>query len=450
MTVPDFILQSIPDSFQEEFAALQEAHINDAVVSVRMNPAKAETPSFQGDSIPWCAHGYYLQERPLFTADPLFHAGVYYVQEASSMFLAEALKQWLPQQPGMRVLDLCASPGGKSTLTVAQLPEDALLLSNEVIGTRVNTLVENAVKWGFDNQWISNNDARDFAKLENFFDVVLVDAPCSGSGLFRKMPDYTKEIKAEDISFCAARQERILADVLPCLKKNGLLIYMTCSFSEQENEGLLDTLCETQELETISLTIPEAWGIAQTRSAQHAAYGYRFFPHRLRGEGFFLAGFRKTNGEERLELSSKSNHRNTASQFQSWVQTNNKLVLSMKDMYFLFHEGHAPLLEYLQKKLKLVKKGVLLGKIAGKDFIPDHELAMYSGRAKGVPCVDLNRQEAIFYLKKETLPPLAETVQLGWLLVCFQGYPLGWIKNLGKRVNNYYPSAYRIMSKNIV
>lgn len=448
--IPEFIVQSIPQRLDIDYDNLKKAHEEEAVTSIRMHPTKRIPSNQEMREVPWCSDGYYLLNRPTFTADPHFHAGAYYVQEASSMFLQEAFNQWQPSKHAIRVLDLCASPGGKSTLAVAQLPEDALLISNEVIKTRVNTLVENAVKWGYDNHWVSNNDARDFGKLEHFFDVLLVDAPCSGSGLFRKMSDYANEIKPEDVIHCALRQQRIVDDALPCLKQEGLLIYMTCSFSEEENERVLDHLCETHDLESLPLQVPSSWGIVESRSERHQAFGYRFFPHLVQGEGFFLAGFRKKGGEPRLELPHKNVVKPNSLLHERWVSAENKWSFPFQDMHLLIDRSHIASLDWLQKKLKLVKKGILLGKMAGKDFLPDHELAMYRFCSKELPYVELSREHAIAYLKKEAIPPLPEETDLGWLLVTFEGSVLGWIKNLGKRVNNYYPSNYRIISKNIV
>src|SRR4030095_5372686 len=211
-------------------------------------------------------YGYYLPERPVFTLDPLFHAGVYYVQEASSMFLEQALKQSVDLSQPIKILDLCAAPGGKSTLIESLLNEESLLVSNEVIKTRVNVLQENITKWGGKNVVVTNNDAKDFARLENYFDVIVVDAPCSGSGLFRKDPEAVAEWSPGNVALCSQRQMRILADVFPSLKKNGILIYSTCSYSEKEDELILDWIKESFEVRSLRFDVQPAWQIVESCS----------------------------------------------------------------------------------------------------------------------------------------------------------------------------------------
>ena len=179
-------------------------------------------------------------QRPSFTFDPLFHAGTYYVQEASSMFLEQALKQSVDLSQPLRVLDLCAAPGGKSTLLQSLLNKESLLVSNDVIKSRAAILEENIVKWGAANVVVTNNDPAHFARLENYFDAIVIDAPCSGSGLFRRDPEAINEWSENNVQLCSQRQQRIVADVWPALKQNGILIYSTCSYSAEEDEAILD------------------------------------------------------------------------------------------------------------------------------------------------------------------------------------------------------------------
>lgn len=252
--------------------------------------------------VPWATHGYYLSKRPSFTLDPLFHAGTYYVQEASSMFLEQALRQTTDLSQPLRVLDLCAAPGGKSTLVQSLIAENSLLVSNEVIKSRASVLEENCTKWGAANIIVTNNDPIVFQRLENYFDVIIIDAPCSGSGLFRKDAQAISEWSENNVQLCSQRQQRILADSYPALKKDGILLYSTCSYSEEENEGILDWMLDSFAVSSLQLAMygegdNEEWGIIETVSKKHAAFGYRFFPDKIAGEGFFIACFRKLYGD---------------------------------------------------------------------------------------------------------------------------------------------------------
>ena len=248
MNLPEPLIQSLQNvkGFNEDaFKAVHQS--GGQITSVRSNPEKIfniqhSIFNAQLEKVLWSSNGYYLFERPSFTLDPLFHAGAYYVQEASSMFLEEVLKQTVDLTRPLRVLDLCAAPGGKSTLIQSVISKDSLLVSNEVIKTRVNILAENIAKWGAPNVIVTNNDPSDFKRLPGYFDVIVVDAPCSGSGLFRKDPNAINEWSENNVALCAQRQQRSLADILPSLKEGGVLIYSTCSYSQSEDEDISNWL----------------------------------------------------------------------------------------------------------------------------------------------------------------------------------------------------------------
>ena len=290
MKIPTAFLQSLQNvkGFDEE--AFLSTHSNgEQVTSIRLNPAKSLHLKIQYASfekVPWSSYGYYLPERPSFTLDPNFHAGAYYVQEASSMFLEEVIKQTADFSQALRVLDLCAAPGGKSTLLQSIISKESILISNEIIKPRVNILAENMAKWGSANVFVTSNEPKDFQKLPGYFDIILVDAPCSGSGLFRKDPAAIDEWSLNNVHMCSIRQQQILADVLPALKPGGTLIYATCSYSVEEDEAIADWLVEKQNLVPAPLQLREEWNIVQTFSMQHKVPGYRFYPDKLKGEGF--------------------------------------------------------------------------------------------------------------------------------------------------------------------
>ncbi|RYY42786.1 MAG: RsmB/NOP family class I SAM-dependent RNA methyltransferase, partial [Chitinophagaceae bacterium] len=261
---------------------------------------------YLAEKVPWNSHGYYLNARPSFTIDPLFHAGAYYVQEASSMFLEVALRQSCELNSPLRVLDLCAAPGGKSTLIQSLLSPESLLVSNEVIKSRANILAENLTKWGAANVIVTNNDPKDFKRLPSFFDCIVVDAPCSGSGLFRKDADAVAEWSLNNVALCSQRQQRILADVMNALKPGGILVYSTCSYSTDEDEFISDWLADNHAVQSLRLQLREDWNIVETTSEKHNNFGYRFYPDKLKGEGFFIAVFKK-QGEISVPRADKRN-----------------------------------------------------------------------------------------------------------------------------------------------
>jgi len=405
-----------------------------------------EDPKFHiGEEVPWCENAYYLNARPSFTFDPIFHAGAYYVQEASSMFLWHALKQTVGATDSKKVLDLCAAPGGKSTL-LASYFTNGLVVANEVIKSRAAILTENITKWGDDHVIVTNNDPKDFQRLANYFDVIVIDAPCSGSGLFRKDPNAVSEWSEESVNLCSLRQQRILSDVLPALKEGGVLIYSTCSYSKQEDEEILDWLIDQHALHSLSIQLAENWGIVETASAKHHAYGYRFYPDKIKGEGFFIAAFTKVAASDDLKLKEQvlvSPSKQELLQIQSFIS------LPLSYSYFKQNEAFRAMQTIWMKELKLLaqhlyikKAGVELGSIKGKDFIPSHELAVSKLPLEGISSISLGEQQALQYLRKKEVN---ENSSIGWNLVRYCGLPLGWAKVLPNRINNYYPSEWRIL-----
>jgi 16S rRNA C967 or C1407 C5-methylase (RsmB/RsmF family)/NOL1/NOP2/fmu family ribosome biogenesis protein len=399
--------------------------------------------------VPWSSYGYYLPERPFFTFDPLLHAGVYYVQEASSMFLEQALKQTVNVSERLRVLDLCAAPGGKSTLLQSLINADSLLVSNEVIKSRAAILEENLTKWGAANVVVTNNDPKDFERLDNFFDVVVIDAPCSGSGLFRREPEAIQEWSEQNVQLCCQRQQRIIADVYPSLQQNGILIYSTCSYSKEENEMVLDWLMSMFDVESLPLQTDASWGIVEVRSDQHQAYGYRFFPDKVKGEGLFMACFRKHDGGQanlrppKKSLLQKISKQETAI-IQPWLKAGASVQCwKQGDRVMAFPMTLEQELLAIVDKMYVRKAGVTVGKMAGNELVPDHALAVSLLVNPGIVAVSLKKEEVLQYLRREEVP--MATSGRGWALVRYEGVNVGWIKILPNRVNNYYPKEWRIL-----
>lgn len=463
-------LQGLPGFDEIPFKKIHEA--GEQVISVRTNPLKniAAQEIFQDNisgQVPWSSNGYYLTKRPVFTLDPLLHAGAYYVQEASSMFLEEAMKQSTDLLQPLKVLDLCAAPGGKSTLIQSIISPESLLVSNEVIKTRVNILAENLSKWGAPNVVVTNNDPQHFQRLNEYFDVIVVDAPCSGSGLFRKDPEAIHEWSENSVQLCSQRQQRILTDTIPALKPGGVLIYSTCSYSKDEDEAIVEWLMDNGLMENIAVDIKADWNIVETKT--NGFSGYRFYPDKVKGEGFFIAVFRKRLREESMneegvfrkrkeeELRGKvmNEERGFKKRKEDGVSVKDDLIVRKYlkpgiDLQLVLVNDEilalTPLLKnelsVLQSALYIKKAGIKTGSIIRDELIPDHELAVSSIISDAVPFIELDKETAIQYLRRDEIKPTG--AGKGWLLVRYRGLPLGWIKALPNRVNNYYPKEWRV------
>ena len=449
-------LQGVTGFDEASFTAVHAS--GDLLVSVRINDAKIQDPTsipflqnLLAQKVPWSLNGYYLKQRPVFTIDPLFHAGAYYVQEASSMFVEQALRQTCDLTQPLKVLDLCAAPGGKSTLIQSLLHPDSLLVSNEVIKTRAGILVENISKWGAANVVVTNNDPRDFKKLPAFFDCIVIDAPCSGSGLFRKDPNAIAEWSEQNVALCSQRQQRILADVLDTLKPGGVLVYSTCSYSTAEDEGIADWVKEHAALSNIRLSIYQDWGIVETISDKHQCYGYRFYPDKVKGEGFFITVFKKESGADTVSFKKAAVKPTLASKREQEI-AGAYLTPDQSYSFLKFQDDvltiPAVLLEdviTLQQNLYIKKAGVNMGSIIRNELIPSHEWALSNVAAGVIPRVPINEATALDYLRRKDIA--VDTEIRGWALLEYGGLPLGLVKILPTRLNNFYPKEWRILNK---
>jgi 16S rRNA C967 or C1407 C5-methylase (RsmB/RsmF family)/NOL1/NOP2/fmu family ribosome biogenesis protein len=445
-------LQNVKGFHEEAFIKIHEQ--SESPTSIRLNPFKPiqkwgisqENTTDEGFSvIPWCEKGRYLATRSKFTFDPLLHAGTYFVQEASAMFLETVLKQTVDLSKDIKILDLCAAPGGSSTLINSLLTPESLLISNEVIRSRTNILSDNLTRWGTMNTVVTNNDPKDFAKLTGFFDVLVIDAPSSDSGLFRKSPEILKEWSLENVSLCSLRQKRIIGDIWASLKDGGTLIYSTASYSQAENEEIVDWICE--ELGASNLTINvENPNLNEKASLTQSSF--RFYPDQTKGEGFFIAALKKQNPEKETFVRSgkpiKNNSRRTEREvFRTWVDDiDNFTWFDKNEDYFLINPEHEHTIRLLQSSLSVRKAGVKMGKIAGKDLIPDHELALSLYLSENINRRELTQEEAISYLRRDDF--MLEQAQKGWSLMTFENIGLGWAKILQNRINNYYPKELKI------
>ena len=450
MALPiDFITRTralLGDEYEKLEAALQA----DVPVSIRINPMKGTPAPKAGAPVAWCESGFYLPERLSFTFDPLFHAGAYYVQEASSMFLEQAIRNFVTEP--VRCLDLCAAPGGKSTHLLSTLPEGSLLVSNEVIRSRSNILAENITKWGNPNNIVINNDPEEIGRLTHLFDVIVTDVPCSGEGMFRKDTDSTGEWSVANVNLCAARQRRIIHDIWDALKPGGLLIYSTCTYNTEEDEDNIHYIIEELGAEALTIPVKEEWQI--TGALRHDHPVYRFFPHKTKGEGFFLAALRKAPGEtEEIRPRNKSKkERGKAapvlpSVVNDWIEEAGKFRFELiNDTIQAIPSAHQETWQLIAGQCRIVTAGIRVGEIKGKDILPAHSLAMSTSlNREAFTTVEINWEDAVKYLKKEVLL-LPEETKKGYVLVCYNGFPLGFVKHLGNRANNLYPQEWRIRS----
>ena len=424
--------------------ALLHALEEPSPVSIRLNPSKWNKKPENSEPVPWCETGYYLDKRPSYTLDPLFNSGCYYPQEASGMFLEQVYRQKISKHENIRILDLCAAPGGKSTHISSLIGKDGLLVSNEVIRSRASILTENLSKWGISNKVVTQSDPSAFRKLTGYFDVVIVDAPCSGEGMFRDEVA-RREWSENNSQHCSERQKRILMDIWPALKEDGILIYTTCTFNPDENEHNIKWLTGKQKAETENLNIQSFKDIKEIE--YQGITGYGFYPDRIRGEGLFLSVIRKlerTGGEPGKSMKSKFQKAGmedlkTAGR---WTTFSEESFTRMGDEICKLP---IPISEfgYLASNLRIVMPGTNIFSVRNKDYLPLHELALSDGLKKeAFPVIELDYENAIAYLRRENITP--QDVPAGWFITAYSGIPLGFAKNIGSRMNNYYPVNRRI------
>ena len=391
--------------------------------------------------VPWAEDGRYLSQRPQFTLDPLFHAGCYYVQEASSMYVQEVLRAYVPRDAV--VLDLCAAPGGKSTLISQYLGSEGLLLSNEVVRQRVFILSENMQKWGNGNTVVTHNLPRDFGeRLPNLFDCILVDAPCSGEGMFRKDAKAVDEWSLRNVEMCARRQQEILMDVWDALRPGGILIYSTCTFNGQEDEQNACFIRDRLGAELLPLPQKAGWNLTITTGAH-------FYPHKVQGEGFYICAFRK-HEEPYQPLRPKGEKKKTAvpveceAELRNWLLHPEEWAIRQEDRFSLAYPlRYKELIDFLSTRLTCISTGFGVGEMRGKSPAPQHALAMAKDfRKDAFRQVALDLSTAQSYLRSEavTLPDQP----FGFLLLTYSGIPLGFVKNIGNHCNNLYPKEWRI------
>ncbi len=456
----DFIRQTKRIMGEEMWRKLTLGLAQEPPVSIRMNPRKCGSggcePADADGMVAWCEDGYYLSTRPNFTFDPLFHAGLYYVQEAASMFIDRVLRQHLGKEPIM-ALDLCAAPGGKSTVARGVLPEGSLLVCNEPIRNRAWILAENIMKYGDPDVIVTNNYPRDIRRSGMTFDLIIADVPCSGEGMFRKDPAAVDEWSLQNVEKCWQLQREIIADAWECLRPGGLLVYSTCTFNTKEDEENVRHICETYGAEVLGVTTDDSMQISGSLLDGYTEPVYRFIPGISRGEGLFIAVMRKgedsiynkvkTKDRKERKQRQKDNGKDNTRRTLAWLKRQDDFELAVNgDTVTAVPKAWKNVYDTAQKALNVLSAGVMLGEVKGKDIVPSQALALSTALdSTKFPSVELDYGQSLAYLRKEAVTLPADTPR-GYVLMKYRGVPLGFEKNIGNRANNLYPAEWRIKS----
>ena len=414
--------------------SLLDALDQSAPISIRINPRKAGVKDLSAfRSVSWCAMGYYLEERPSFTLDPSYHAGVYYAQEAASMVLSELINQ-LTLPEGAFILDLCAAPGGKTTAMLDALPNKSVVLANEISRHRSNILAENLSKWGVANVLVSNDSPEAFREIKDCFDLILVDAPCSGEGMFRKDKNARAEWKPDAPVLCATRQTEILNHIQEAIKPGGYLVYSTCTFNQLENEDQITHLLSDGSFELVS------WNVPSTCVPGRNKLGHYFLPGTTESEGLYVAVLRKKG----TVIRSLENEQVPVSKEPIFgiTLTENQVLIEERTGMHLLSKETLSLLKSIDSPLRFIKKGVKIAEQSPKGWIPFQELALMNSIETNIKRMELTEREALQYLRGETFPVQAQ--ELGFYMVTYKQMGLGFVKHLGNRFNNLYPKEWRI------
>lgn len=461
----------IKDGFRDEMLAtlgeeqsikLITALDTEPVTAVRFNPRKrlAETATYSeeadmlcGEPIEWCSEGRVLPLRPQFTLMPEWHAGYFYVQEPASMIIGEIVKRLLPKinRTNIRYLDICAAPGGKTTAALSTLPDDAFVVANEFVPTRANILVENLTKWGTPNVAVTCGDTAIFRQLPDFFDIVAVDAPCSGEGMMRKDEQARSQWSEALVEQCSAMQREILGNAWVTLRPGGFLIYSTCTFNRTENEEMLHFLINELGAENIDTGVNGDFNLPKSLDRDLSAV--RFMPHLTLGEGLFMGVVRKP-GNFLPQGGTTRNKCKGSRQNTSKIPDHLRNLISDPDKYSFSQNrdgvwraipaSHAELVNSLEKYGRVLLAGVKIGEEKGKNFVPDAALALNNAMASAAfPRINVDKETALNYLRREALILPVDTPR-GNVVIQYNGLPLGFVKNLGNRANNLYPQAWRI------
>lgn len=454
MNIPEEFISEINSYNNNMFEGLVDSLTHTApTTSVRANTLKHIYPPIAVPSIPWCEHGWYLQQREAFTFDPAMHQGLYYVQDASSMILYQIIHRLTADiNEPLMFLDACAAPGGKTTAAIDALPIGSLVVANEYVPNRAVVLRENIIKWGYPNCIVAKGDTARIGKLSGLFDIIATDVPCSGEGMFRKEPDAVSQWSATLISECVRRQQEIIDNIWNALKPGGILIYSTCTFNRHENEDIVKLICQSYGAETIDMNFPDNWNISCGLDPK--LHCYRFLPHKTNGEGLFVSVLRKPSDSQVSTIRAPKNKTPINDKIpdtilktaRQWLTNADNYKFSMTgDCVTAFPLKSASILNIITSHLDIIHAGIEIGIVKGKDLIPTQSLALSTAlNTSSFPTCEIKYNTAISYLRREAIN--LENVPRGYILLTYKSHPLGFVKNLGNRANNLYPQEWRILS----
>lgn len=443
MNLPEAFLKQLRGLLPDEWERLAGAITSsEPSVAVRVNAARGVTVPDGARRVPWCDQGFYTEGRPSFTFDPDWHAGRYYVQDASSMFISHVIRHFVHDP--VRYLDLCAAPGGKTTAAIQALPPQSLVVANEIVPPRALVLADNVIRWGAPRCVVTSNAPAQIGKFTHFFDVIAADVPCSGEGMMRKDAEAVSQWSPDLVSQCAQRQREILKGVWQALRPGGLFIYSTCTYNRQENEEIADYVL--QELGATSLEVPieASWNIHPAIGSD--AHGYRFMPHRVDGEGLFMAVFRKDGDAPRQDFRIKEkNIKKVDEMGKKWLSAPEAFILDQQgDLSIAVPQDIRREVAAMRDSLNVLHAGVELATVMGRKMVPHHALAMSLARAEDAfPTCEVDYPTALRYLRGESITIDAPR---GYVLIACDGAVLGFANNLGNRANNLYPKPLRILS----
>lgn len=424
-------------------AGLSDALLSPPDVSVRINAAKGAAVPADADRIPWCADGFYLSERPQFTFDPALHQGLYYVQDASSMVLDYVARRLVSPGEPVRWLDACAAPGGKSTAILSALPEGSLLVANEFVRKRAAALVENLERWGSANVAVTNTDTQAFTQLPEFFDIVSVDAPCSGEGMMRKEAVAVSQWSPALVAQCAALQREIVANVWEALRPGGYLVYSTCTFNPDEDERNVAWMMHELGAEPVDMGLDALPGVIGP--VEGAIPCARFIPGKVRGEGLFIAVMRKPGEGSTKTINAKkikSLPTKAGKPINEWLVGDYAII---PGTLRTIPASLAIAVAQVAQVTPLIHAGIDTGMAKGRDVIPSYALAHANNlNANAFPIVEVDYNTAIDYLRG--MPITLSDAPRGIVLLTYRSHPLAFAKNIGSRANNLMPSNRRILS----
>ena len=428
MNLPDKFLDDMRIILKDEFDDFIKSYEDKKTSGIRINTLKIAKKTFldfnlcELNQIPWCEEGFYYDENFNAGKNPLHDAGAYYIQEPSAMSVVPLLDI----KENDKVLDLCASPGGKSTYILSKLNNTGVLVSNEINPGRIKALGENLERFGAKNTIITNNDSKSLEKVfKGYFDKVVIDAPCSGQGMFRKDEFAIKDWSYKKVLECQNIQRQIIKDGYNMLKKDGILVYSTCTFSKEENEDIIEEFLKE-------------------KSGAKLIEMKRLWPHKIKGEGHFACKIKKCDDEESITRNLKlkditkniKDYREFESEFLN-VELDGNFELKGENLYLVPNNFPDT------KNLKVLRRGLFLGTLKKNRFEPSHSLSHYlkSSDVKNIENFKLDSKYPLDYLRGNTINT---SKSRGWVLVCVENIPLGWAKESNGVLKNHYPKGLRI------